>query len=1072
MGDIKISGTLKSGTADKIIAVAGEIQDEALKKKQSEINQSIADNISNATTSYSSDTVNINITNINGSSKTISIHYATGEKAGVLSAEDKVKFDGYESTIAGLKDKVETIVSAGGGVGTGEIPVAQFLQLTERVGSIDTKLTNEIQRAKTSESNLEKNINQEIQDRTVDINMIKGVTATLNVGSTKDEEKYTITYKSISGAEKNLNIESATTTTAGVMSATDKLILDKSLGGLTPPPLTINGGYIESEMFNGGIIIEFTGKKSGSLWQIDGDSEKEITLSKTTRIITESGYLYRFKVLGNDVDNVIKNCYLTNINERINERYRNLANRSIDFDTTGLELFDGELRLVKHSVDGQQSGVDVIYPATKKTAGIMSAEDKTKLENAITNINNLSDSVASLNTTIINYNTRYNITNGVTKSEVINDILNKTTADRGTIVSYYGEDNKWHIIQYKLNYYNPTEAIKEENWIDYNIEDLNVRLKSIEDIDIGSDGKITVGTITDISTAINNEITRAKNIDDKLTNDVEYLRNSTVVLYGGKPTVSKGAVLSNGEYNYGTSYSSRVNRFNGGTTILLNEGYYFKDVLIRNADDSVAKFSTFSDRPKYYRANDVNYIYELNISKSNDGTFSTDELANVIAEVTLFGGSGSGEIADGAITERKLSTDVKNKLNTAYDKANLADTLFVNEGIIIKKGALVANSEPYEGTLYSMYSNKILANGETIILNDGYVFNNFKIFNGDNEFDFVPYRDNKLTLDNKGYIYQFDVVLENGGSVVDIDFKKVVKSFIRNHYAWDSNSNLNNFICAGRYAISGIREANANDSMPIYNGGKIEARLEVIENENILVQVLSLLNVGGGDGNIYTRTRQNGFWNAWGKLQTNIEVGRVEGNNPFDNFIDNGMYSGVYVYDSTAETFVLVVINAYLYGDSVAQLKYSTLLNGSTTVKLRTKVNGSWGEWQGLDGGSVNLSDYYTKEEINNKNYITRTDLDNAIGHPIVQQTETTVEIAPNVLNVWGEVTSLDITLADADATKVNEYMFQFSSGETATTLVLPADIKWMSAPIIQANKVYQLSIVNNLAVIGEFGNE
>ena len=98
--------------------------------------------------------------------------------------------------------------------------------------------------------------------------------------------------------------------------------------------------------------------------------------------------------------------------------------------------------------------------------------------------------------------------------------------------------------------------------------------------------------------------------------------------------------------------------------------------------------------------------------------------------------------------------------------------------------------------------------------------------------------------------------------------------------------------------------------------------------------------------------------------------------------------------------------------------------------------------------------------------------IEDAIEQPIVQQTETTVDIAPNVLNVWGEVASLDITLAEADTTKVNEYMFQFTSGATATTLVLPADIKWVSAPSIQANKTYQVSIINNLGVIGEFSHE
>lgn len=91
----------------------------------------------------------------------------------------------------------------------------------------------------------------------------------------------------------------------------------------------------------------------------------------------------------------------------------------------------------------------------------------------------------------------------------------------------------------------------------------------------------------------------------------------------------------------------------------------------------------------------------------------------------------------------------------------------------------------------------------------------------------------------------------------------------------------------------------------------------------------------------------------------------------------------------------------------------------------------------------------------------------------IVEHTATQVAILPNVLNVWGEVAELGITLIPpANTNVVNEYMVQFVSGETATTLVLPADIKWMSTPVIQANKVYQLSIVNNLAVMGEFSDE
>lgn len=106
-----------------------------------------------------------------------------------------------------------------------------------------------------------------------------------------------------------------------------------------------------------------------------------------------------------------------------------------------------------------------------------------------------------------------------------------------------------------------------------------------------------------------------------------------------------------------------------------------------------------------------------------------------------------------------------------------------------------------------------------------------------------------------------------------------------------------------------------------------------------------------------------------------------------------------------------------------------------------------------------------TSELTNDSGYVTDT--------KIVNQTEEAVEIQPNTLNVWGEVASLDITLAEpTDNSVVNEYMVQFVSGVTATTLTLPNTIKWMAAPNIQPNKTYQLSIINNLGVIGEFSHE
>lgn len=85
----------------------------------------------------------------------------------------------------------------------------------------------------------------------------------------------------------------------------------------------------------------------------------------------------------------------------------------------------------------------------------------------------------------------------------------------------------------------------------------------------------------------------------------------------------------------------------------------------------------------------------------------------------------------------------------------------------------------------------------------------------------------------------------------------------------------------------------------------------------------------------------------------------------------------------------------------------------------------------------------------------------------VVQTSTSTIEINPNTFYKFGEVASLNITLASiTDNTIYNEYMFEFVSGTTATTLTLPSSIKWLETPTIDANKIYQCSIVDNVGLL------
>ena len=86
---------------------------------------------------------------------------------------------------------------------------------------------------------------------------------------------------------------------------------------------------------------------------------------------------------------------------------------------------------------------------------------------------------------------------------------------------------------------------------------------------------------------------------------------------------------------------------------------------------------------------------------------------------------------------------------------------------------------------------------------------------------------------------------------------------------------------------------------------------------------------------------------------------------------------------------------------------------------------------------------------------------------------DTTFTLTPNTFHVWDEVTSLTLNFGNETSGVANEYLFQFTSGSTATSLTLPNSIKWVngSAPTIAKNMIYQVSILKGLASVLEFNN-
>ena len=78
---------------------------------------------------------------------------------------------------------------------------------------------------------------------------------------------------------------------------------------------------------------------------------------------------------------------------------------------------------------------------------------------------------------------------------------------------------------------------------------------------------------------------------------------------------------------------------------------------------------------------------------------------------------------------------------------------------------------------------------------------------------------------------------------------------------------------------------------------------------------------------------------------------------------------------------------------------------------------------------------------------------------------ESSAKINANTKYDFCEATELTITFAKADTTKLNEYMFSFTSGATPTVLTLPDTVKWANELTIEANKRYEVSIVDNIGL-------
>ena len=86
----------------------------------------------------------------------------------------------------------------------------------------------------------------------------------------------------------------------------------------------------------------------------------------------------------------------------------------------------------------------------------------------------------------------------------------------------------------------------------------------------------------------------------------------------------------------------------------------------------------------------------------------------------------------------------------------------------------------------------------------------------------------------------------------------------------------------------------------------------------------------------------------------------------------------------------------------------------------------------------------------------------------MVEPTETALAIEPDKFYKWGEVASLALALNPQTSPRyAGQYFFQFTCPtDAATSLSLPIGLIWSAEPKIEAGKTYQVSILENLAIL------
>lgn len=202
-----------------------------------------------------------------------------------------------------------------------------------------------------------------------------------------------------------------------------------------------------------------------------------------------------------------------------------------------------------------------------------------------------------------------------------------------------------------------------------------------------------------------------------------------------------------------------------------------------------------------------------------------------------------------------------------------------------------------------------------------------------------------------------------------------------------------------------------------------------------------------------------GAWSTYGKLgwHAQYRVGQAF-TQAQQSAIDSGITSSkVSTYDGYGQSITDLNTN------KVDKVNLASKIYGTDAGGLQTTYDKSGFQPTLVSGTNI--------KTINSTSLLGSGDIEvggSAFPKIIMPSSTTTATLQPNTFYEWGEMASLNLTLANEVSGIENKYIFRFESGDVATSLTLPASVKWSEGitPTIKTTSKYIISIQLNIAKV------